>query len=100
LIHVTTFDNYIPSIVLDNLALSGVHDTVVSDQGTNYLSGGSNLESWGMGRKYTVEEPKGGRSYGHMTPPRKDPSLLKDGKWYSREKPIHTGSKSFLFTRL
>ena len=43
------FDGYTPSVVLDNLSLEGVGNTVVEDGGVALLSGGNNVESWAMG---------------------------------------------------
>jgi hypothetical protein len=88
MLKVAKYDSYTPSVVLDHIRLEAVHDAVIQDGGKVLLAGGTNIDSWATGRRYTQDVPKGIHNKGKMVPPRKDRSLLDEhGNFFEHDKP-------------
>jgi glucan 1,3-beta-glucosidase len=72
---------------------------VIDSNGQILLPGGSTIvKSWGLGRRYTDDHPKGLLAVGNLKPPRKDSSLLmvKD-KFFWQAKPQYQDKPSLDF---
>lgn len=89
--------NGVPNIVLDNLELSGVGNTIVDDSGKTILGSSGKVDLWAMGRRYNGSD--GEYSTGAVDAPPKGSRLLDgSGKLFYRPRPQYAdlGTDRFL----